>query len=44
MNTDGIALAEKSNLSLWPIFLAINEIPIEERFCIDNVIVAGNKK
>ncbi len=43
MNTDGIALAEKSNLSLWPIFLAINEIPVEERFCIDNMIVAGKK-
>jgi hypothetical protein len=43
MNTDGISLAVKSNLSLWPIFLAINEIPIEDRFCIDNVIVAGTE-
>ena len=28
-------------MSIWPIYLAINEIPIEERFHIDNIIIAG---
>jgi hypothetical protein len=43
MNTDGISLAEKSNLSIWPIFFAINELPVEERFWIDNIIIADTK-
>ena len=42
LNTDGICLCEKSNLSVWPVYLVINELPIEKRFCIENVIVAGN--
>ena len=41
INTDGVSLADKSNLSIWPIFLIINELPIEERFFIDNIIIAG---
>ncbi|CAF1128542.1 unnamed protein product, partial [Brachionus calyciflorus] len=41
LNTDGISLSEKSRLSIWPIFLTINELPIEKRFCLQNVIVAG---
>jgi hypothetical protein len=42
INTDGISMSNKSNLSIWPVFLTINELPLEERFCIQNVIVAGN--
>lgn len=42
INTDGIALCNKSNLTLWPVFLCINEIEIEKRFAIENVIVAGS--
>lgn len=42
INTDGVKMAESSTLSMWPVFLAINEISIKKRFCIDNVIVAGN--
>ena len=38
MNTDGISLCDKSNLSIWPVFFAINEISIESRYYIDNVI------
>ena len=38
LNTDGISLCEKSNLAIWPVYLAINELPIEERFHIDNII------
>ena len=29
-------------LSIWPIILIINELPIEIRFCIENIIIAGN--
>ncbi len=42
MNTDGISFADKSNLQIWPIFLVINELPLNERFSIENVILAGN--
>jgi len=26
INTDGISLCDKSNLSIWPVYLAINEL------------------
>ena len=41
LNTDGISSMKKSKLTIWPVFLVINELPIESRFCIDNVILAG---
>ena len=41
INTDVISLCEKSKLDVWPIYLVINEIKPEYRFCIENVIVAG---
>ena len=41
MNSDGISICEKSNLTIWPVFLVINEIEIQKRFCIDNIILAG---
>lgn len=44
LNTDGLALCEKSKLTLTPVILAINELPIEERFVIENVIIAGNTR
>ena len=42
LNTDGICLCEKSNLSIWPVFFAINELDVENRFYLDNIIIAGN--
>lgn len=27
LNTDGVAMFKSSNVSLWPIWLAINELP-----------------
>jgi len=42
LNTDGISPYKHSNLTIWPVFLVINELPIEIRFSIDNVILAGN--
>ncbi|WAQ98464.1 LOW QUALITY PROTEIN: hypothetical protein MAR_022837, partial [Mya arenaria] len=41
MNTDGVPLYFLSKVKLWPIFLAINEIPPLHRFARDNLIVAG---
>jgi hypothetical protein len=41
LNTDGISICDKSNLSIWPFYLEINELNIGKRFCIDNIIIAG---
>ena len=41
INMDGISLSNKSPLTIWPVFLAINELPIGERYYIDNIIFAG---
>ena len=43
INTDGIKFADKSSLSLWPVFLTINDLKIEERYSFENIIVAGNE-
>ena len=42
INTDGVQICTKSDLSLWPVFLSINEINIKERFFIENIIMAGS--
>lgn len=42
INTDGIQVAEKSKISIWPVYLAINEIPIGTRYFLNNIIIAGN--
>ena len=41
INTDGISFSESSNLSLWPVYLVINEVDPAIRFCIENNIIAG---
>lgn len=41
INTDGISICEKSKLDIWIVYLVINEIKKEYRYCIDNVIIAG---
>ena len=41
MNIDGLSICEKSNLSVWTCYIAINELEIEERFLIDNIVVLG---
>lgn len=41
INTDGISICKKSKLTIWPVYLVINELPIQKRFSIDNVIIAG---
>jgi hypothetical protein len=44
INTDGINMSNSSTLSMWPVFLVLNEANADVRFCIENVIVAGNCK
>ena len=41
INTDGISRSIKSSQTIGPIFLVINELTSQNRFCIDNVVVAG---
>ena len=41
LNTDGISVCNKSKLTIWPFYLAINEIHKEDRFLIENMVLAG---
>ena len=41
INTDGIAVCSKSDLSIWPIYLVVNEFDLRIRFCLENVIMAA---
>ncbi|CAF0902681.1 unnamed protein product [Brachionus calyciflorus] len=34
-------MCNKSDISLWPFMFVLNEIPIEERYSFENVIIAG---
>lgn len=43
INTDGISFANGTDLQVWPIYLIINEIPISDRFCYENMVIAGIK-
>lgn len=40
-NTDGIPLYQSSGISLWPVYLAINELPPSMRFSRKNMILWG---
>ena len=40
-NTDGVPIFKSSKFSLWPIYLAINELPYSERFRRDNMLLAS---
>ncbi|OQV14193.1 hypothetical protein BV898_11547 [Hypsibius exemplaris] len=39
LNTDGVQLFENSDKSIWPFLLAVNELPKEIRFLVQNVLV-----
>lgn len=41
LNTDGISPMKKSKLTIWPVYLVINELPLESRFCVDNIILVA---
>ena len=40
-NTDGVPVFKSSNFQIWPLFLAINELSPDQRFKMDNVLLAG---
>lgn len=44
LNTDGVAVFNSSSVSMWPIWLQINELPVSQRYlyhaisaCIHNI-------
>jgi hypothetical protein len=41
MFTDGVPLFKSSHVSIWPVYLTINEIPPRERFLKKNMILWG---
>jgi len=41
INTDGISKSDKSKCTIWPVFLTINELPLDQRFSLENTVVAG---
>lgn len=41
MNVDGVSPNRGSTLSIWPLFLVINEIEKAKRFALENLIVGG---
>lgn len=41
MNTDGVQVFKSNNKSLWPVQVIINELPVEKRFLIKNILVLG---
>jgi hypothetical protein len=43
-NTDGASICKSSKLTLWPVYLIINELPLGKRFSPENVILAGNHR
>lgn len=40
-NTDGAPVFKSSNVSIWPLFLIINELPYEARMRQENMLLAG---
>ena len=40
-NTDGVPIFKSSKMSLWPIFLMINELPFKERKFRKNMLLCG---
>lgn len=40
-NTDGASVFKSSNVSVWPLFLVINELPYHLRMKKENMILAG---
>lgn len=41
LNTDGVQIFKSNSISLWPIILSVNNLPLNERFKQDNLIICG---
>ena len=40
-NTDGVPVFKSSKVSIWPLYLIINELPYKKRFARENMLFAG---
>ena len=41
MNTDGVPVFKSSKVSIWPLYLVINELPYAQRMAKENMIFVG---
>jgi len=41
MNIDGVEVKKGSKVSIWPVLLVINELPFNQRYNLENTIIAG---
>ena len=41
MKPDGVLVSKSSKVSLWPLFLIINELPYHKHMANENMIFAG---
>ena len=41
MNMDGVAIFKSSKISMWPVFLLINELPLSDRKAGENTLFYG---
>ena len=41
MNTDGVPVFKSSKVSIWPLYLVINELNYSKRMANENMIFAG---
>ena len=41
MNTDGVAIFKSSKVSMWPVYLLINELPLSDRKARENTLFYG---
>lgn len=41
MNTDGVPVFKSSKVSIWPVFMIINELPYRKRMAKENMLLSG---
>ena len=41
MNTDGVPVFKSSKVSIWPVFMIINELPYNKRMAKENMLLSG---
>ncbi|CAF4096511.1 unnamed protein product [Rotaria sordida] len=41
MNVDGVEVRKGLKRSIWPILFVVNELPLKQRYALENVIIAG---
>ncbi|CAF4333353.1 unnamed protein product [Rotaria sp. Silwood2] len=41
MNIDGVEVRKGLKRSIWPILFVVNELPLKQRYALENVIIAG---